>query len=93
MNSDYHELMGVSKMLQKTEERVEELEAELENANHYIAELEARDDLRENRVLEGLLTDLEFGFVMNPDDPISHQEFLTRALVEYLRGWGVVRYE
>lgn len=123
MNSDYRELMGVSRLLQQAEERIEELEADLENANDYTKELkgeildlkqalefcadeyselqadyyelEERDaaDLRQDRVLEGLITDLEFGFVMNPDDPITHQEFLTRALVEYLRSKGVVRHD
>lgn len=39
MNSDYHELMGVSRLLTKAEERCAELEADYQNAKDYIAEL------------------------------------------------------
>lgn len=123
MNSDYRELMGVSRLLQQAEGRIEELEADLENANDYTKELkgeildlkqalefcadeyselqadyyelEERDaaDFRNDKVLEGLITDLEFGFVMNPDEHLSRQEFLARTLVEYLRSKGVVRHD
>lgn len=42
MNSDYHELMGVSRLLATAEEKIEELEVELANSKDYVLELEHR---------------------------------------------------
>ena len=77
MNSDYHELMGVSRLLATAEERIEELETRLENSNDYlevaesdlssallyIEELEEKDALRKDQKLEGMLADLEQMFL------------------------------
>lgn len=97
MNSDYHELMGVSKLLAAAEEKIEELEAALEDADSYIAELEGGEDIRHDQILEGMLADLEFLFMEKvvyerPMWSIDKDIMAAaKSLVEYLRSKGVVR--
>ena len=91
MNSDYHELMGVSRLLAAAEERIEELEADLENAESYVAELEGRDPLLEDQKLEGMLADLEFEFTHTDLTKLSKIESFSMELINYLRSKGVVR--
>ena len=107
MNSDYHELMGVSRLLATAEERIEELETRLENSNDYlevaesdlssallyIEELEEKDALRKDQKLEGMLADLEQMFLdYQKGIDIRHQIIWdSQELVEYLRSKGVVR--
>ena len=97
MNSDYHELMGVSRLLAAAEEKIEELEADLENAESYITELEGGEDIRHDQKLEGMLADLEQMFLdySRMEGEVKHIDMSVivgcAKLVEYLRSKGVVR--